>query len=637
MTAPPRQAELRTPSWRLDEAAQTTSLRAVARRIASAVRPVVSILRRAAPLSALVVVVAQVAAGFVTTASLLLTTRVLDALFAGTPNAERLRAALPALLLLGGVFALRLVLDAGAATARAHLAPKLRRVAEEDLYRASLAVDLDAFDDPVFYDQLHRAHDRGVMHLENAANGLAQACGALCTLLACAAALLVLHPLLLAVFFVSLLPEGWAALVGARIHYVGMPTTVALTRQALMMAELAVRRDAAAEIRVNQAQDYVLAEFHRHASALQDHLVDLGRRAARMATLGRALSSVGLIVVFAALGAMLQARKLDLAVAGTAVLAIRSAGAALAQLMQIANDLFQKALYIGDYRDFIERSQTRRRAAGGLDAPQTPGRIELDGVSFRYAGAGERLALHDISLAIEQGQTIALVGENGSGKTTLAKLIAGLYRPSEGRITWNGTDVHAIAPQSLADRVVMVPQEPIRWPRSARDNVRLGRYTRDDPEDAALFEAALLSRSDEIVEQLPERWHTLLSREFAGGHDLSNGQWQRLAVARGLFRDAALVIWDEPTAPLDAKAEHAVYESLRRIARERTVVLITHRLASVRNADRIFFLERGRLAEQGTHDELIARDGRYAELYRLQTRLHAGSDERRASAAQDAL
>ena len=125
-----------------------------------------------------------------------------------------------------------------------------------------------------------------------------------------------------------------------------------------------------------------------------------------------------------------------------------------------------------------------------------------------------------------------------------------------------------------------------------------------------------------MIETLPEKWRTLLSREFRGGHDLSTGQWQRLAVARGLYRDAPLVIWDEPTAPLDAKAEHAVYESLRQLAADRTVILITHRLASVRNADRIFFLDKGRLIEEGGHGALLARNGRYAELYRLQARLH---------------
>ena len=134
--------------------------------------------------------------------------------------------------------------------------------------------------------------------------------------------------------------------------------------------------------------------------------------------------------------------------------------------------------------------------------------------------------------------------------------------------------------------------------------------------------AAQQARALEVIEGLPQGWETLLSREFKGGQDLSAGEWQRLAVARGLYRDAPLVIWDEPTAPLDAKAEYAVYESLRKLASNRTVILITHRLASVRNADRILFLERGMLVEQGKHDELLRLNGRYAELYRLQAKLH---------------
>jgi ABC-type multidrug transport system fused ATPase/permease subunit len=173
----------------------------------------------------------------------------------------------------------------------------------------------------------------------------------------------------------------------------------------------------------------------------------------------------------------------------------------------------------------------------------------------------------------------------------------------------------------------MVQQLPIRWPRSARDNVRLGRHKRSDPTGEALTRAAQQAHALEVIERLPEGWETLLSREFTGGQDLSVGQWQRLAIARGLYRDAPLVIWDEPAAPLDAKAEYTVYESLRKLAADRTVILITHRLASIRNADRILFLECGSLVEQGTHDELLRINGRYAELYRLQAQLHGAEEQ----------
>jgi ATP-binding cassette subfamily B protein len=615
--------DLHSPYWRLDEGSrEDPGLLSLAHRLTKAIRPVWNTLRTAAPRASEIILLAQVFSGAATTLALLLTTRALGPLLAEGATSERLRAALPTLLLLMFVLLVQMAIDAAMLSAKAHLVPKVRRAAEEELYRSSLEVELESFDDPDFYDQLHRARDRGVMHLEGAAGSLVGALGASFSVVGAAVALCCLHPLLLLILVLALLPEGWAALNAARLQYGGMPTTIALTRKARMMAELATQRETAPEIRANQAQDYVLSEYSRCAADLQDHLVKLGLVEARSMTLGRILSGLGLIGTFVALGFMLHFQWLSLAVTGTAIIAIRSTTASLATLVQMAHELFEKGLYISDYRDFIEQSRLRRRPSRSIKAPPRPGRIELHEIGFQYPGDQGCVALKGVSFTIDDGQTIALAGENGSGKTTLAKLIAGLYRPTSGRITWDGVDILDLDPVSLADRVVMVQQQPIHWPRSAKDNVRLGRHTRVDPNADALIEAAKGSRALEVIEGLPERWQTLLSREFKGGQDLSAGQWQRLAVARGLYRDAPLVIWDEPTAPLDAKAEHAVYESLRKLASDRTVILITHRLASIRNADRIFFLERGMLVEQGDHDELLRMNGRYAELYRLQIQLH---------------
>jgi ATP-binding cassette subfamily B protein len=590
-----------------------------------AARPVVGILRRASPRLAVLVVVAQLLAGAATTLGLLLTAKVLAHVFNWAGNPAQLRAALPLLLLLCAVYLLRIAMDALTSIARVRLAPRVHRVAEEQLFEVSLQVPLESFDDPAFYDRLHRAKDRGVMHMESATACLVEVLSALLAVAGASLALFLLHPLLLPVLLLALLPDGWAALKAAGLQYAAMPTTIALTRQTQMMAELATEREAAPEIRANQAQDYVLAEYRRSATELERHLVRQGMAETRSTTLGRLLSGLGLIGTFVALGVMLDERWLDLAAAGTAVIAIRSASAALARLMLVARELFEKALYISDYREFIEQLELQRGSAAGVEAPQAPGQIELEQVSFGYPGA-QGLALQEISLTIQAGETIALVGENGSGKTTLAKLIAGLYRPSAGRISWSGVDLRAMAPESLADRVAMVLQDPVRWPRNARDNVRLGRHDRPDPGEHDLRRAARDAGASEVVDRLPRRWDTLLSRHFLGGQDLSGGQWQRLAVARGLYRDAPLVIWDEPTSSLDAKAEQAVYESLRKLAQQRTVILITHRLASIRKAHRIFFLERGVLIEQGSHDELLQANGRYAELYRLQTRLYGEAD-----------
>jgi len=613
---------LHRPYWRLGSSGEEDEAAAsLGRRIALAARPVAAVVRRAAPRAAATIVAAQVLGAAATALMLIVAGDVLSKLLEPGDAAARLAAALGPLLLVAALLVLRIGLDAATGIARAHLAPKARREAEQTLFAATLHIDLASFDDPSFYDQLQRARDRGILHLEGALTALVGTGSAALSVAAAAVALLYFHPLLPLILLLATAPEAWGALAAAKIQYGGMATTVSLTRQCEMMAELATQRSSAPEIRANEAQAYVLSEYAATAEALQDHLIDLGVREAKAVALGRLVSAIGLAASFGALALMIDAGWLGLAAAGGAIIAIRTAGASLSSLVVTGHELLEKALYISDYQDFLDRARQRTPEPAGAAAPSAPKAIRLDRVSFSYPGS-DRLAVRDVSLTIRAGETVALVGENGSGKTTLAKLIAGLYRPTGGSISWDGVDLRDIAPHSLADRVAMVLQEPIRWPRSARDNVRIGRHRRDDPGDAFLTEAALQSRAAEVVEQLPRGWQTLLSRQFRGGHDLSAGQWQRLAVARGLYRDAPLVIWDEPTAPLDAKAEHAVYESLRRLARDRTVVLITHRLASVRNADRIFLLDSGALAEEGTHEELLRLGGRYAELYDLQLRLY---------------
>ena len=579
-------------------------------------------MRRAAPRAALVVIVAQLAGAATVAWALLLTAQVLQTLLGGGGGFDRVKAALPAMLVLGAVLLVRSATEAATAIASAHLGPKARRAAEEQLFDTTLHIDLTSFDDPDFYDQLQRARDRGVLHIEGAIRAAIDTATAAFAVAGAAAALVLLQPALAPLLLLATAPNAYAALVAARRQYAAMSTTIALTRHAGTMAELATQRASAPEIRANQAQAYVLAEYRRSAEDLQDHLVRIGVDTARIHALGRLGAGAGLVATFIALGLMLQAGWLDLAVAGTAVVAIQTAGASLNRLVVSSQEVLDKALYISDFQAFLDQSKGRTPGAEGLTAPAKPGRIALEAVSFAYPSAEGRLALRDVSMTIAPGETVAFVGENGSGKTTLAKLIAGLYRPTQGRVTWGGVDVGAMSAPSLADRVAIVLQEPIRWPRSARDNVRIGRHDRPDPDSSLLLSAAENSRAQEVIARLPRGWKTLLSRQFRGGHDLSAGQWQRLAVARGLFRDAPLVIWDEPTAPLDAKAEHAVYQSLRRLAKGRTVILITHRLAAIQDADRIFFLDRGALTEQGTHAELLRADGGYAELWRLQARLH---------------
>jgi ATP-binding cassette subfamily B protein len=307
---------------------------------------------------------------------------------------------------------------------------------------------------------------------------------------------------------------------------------------------------------------------------------------------------------------------MELAAGGAAAYAINMGIGKLRELAFTANHVFVQGLYFADFQGFCELSRLRAEPAPGGVAPQSFGEIRLDRITFSYPDA-DHPAVREVSMTLRRGEVIALVGENGSGKSTLAALIAGLYRPQQGAVTWDGLDVTGLDPDTLRRRIAVVMQEPTRWPMSARVNITIGRHDRavSVPE---MHEAARAGDAHEFVMELSRQYETLLSRHFTDGADLSGGQWQRLAVSRAFYRDAPLLICDEPTANLDARAEHAVYQRLRSLTEGRTVVLITHRMASVRDADRIYVLDHGSVVEEGDHATLMAVDGVYAQLFGLQ-------------------
>jgi ATP-binding cassette subfamily B protein len=284
-------------------------------------------------------------------------------------------------------------------------------------------------------------------------------------------------------------------------------------------------------------------------------------------------------------------------------------------------------MFLDDYHGFL------RLAAPAAQAGATPRRgpdgkpgefqgLRVEGVSFAYPKTDVPV-LENVSMEVSPGEVVALVGENGSGKTTLVKLICQLYRPQSGRILWNGVDVSEIAPEECRADMTVIFQDFIQYHLTARENITLGRVERSDDLENVV-QAARQANADAFIERLPNAYETRLGRQFYGGHELSVGQWQRLALARAFFRGGSFLVLDEPTASLDPRAEFELFSQMRSLSRGRSVLLVSHRFSSVRSANRIYVLSHGRVIESGSHEQLMAQGGTYAELFTLQAAAYLG-------------
>jgi ATP-binding cassette, subfamily B, bacterial len=313
---------------------------------------------------------------------------------------------------------------------------------------------------------------------------------------------------------------------------------------------------------------------------------------------------------------LLLAGRMSVASAAAAAVAIQQLGTRLSMIASSGSTLYEDALFLDDYNSFLELAPAVAASRPATPAPKGFGTLSVDHVSFTYPGT-DRVALDDVSFEIRAGEVVALVGENGSGKTTLAKLLCHLYTATAGRILWDGVDTTTCDPVDVRRHMAVIFQDFAQYCLSARDNIAVGGHDRAENLDA-IVAAARDSGADEFLADLPLAYDTMLGRQFDGGEELSIGQWQRVALARAFFRGAPFVILDEPTAALDPRAEHELFERIRTMASGRTVLLISHRFSSVRSADRIFVLRGGRLVEHGTHEQLLATGGHYAELFSMQ-------------------
>ncbi|MCX4861188.1 ABC transporter ATP-binding protein [Streptomyces canus] len=563
------------------------------------------------------VLAAEVTRGLAQAVSLLAVNSVLGRLIGGGTLEDRLRGAVPALVTMAAMMLLGALLRAASTHATGRLEPKVERVATERYLERAATVELAAIEDHAFHKLLDTAQ-YGATSARRMISFATRVVNAMISLIAAAGVLTVLHPALLPLLVTMTIPSGWGALTIARRQYESFHTWVQHVRAGRLLGALLIEPEAAPEIRVHGVGPFLLRHYRAMAETAEAEQARLARLAARTGLIAAAWTGLATVATYATLAGLLLAGAMALSVAGTAVIAVRTGSQSLNTLVIEMNALHEEALFVGDLQRLYKEAAERAIPEGGTALPDEPREIRFENVSFTYPGDATRPALDDVTLTLPLGKIVALVGENGSGKTTLVKLLAGLYAPDRGRILWDDLDAAHADRQLLAERVAMVAQDFKRWPFTARVNVAVGRSSAPLTEErvsGAVAEAG----AGEVLADLPRGLDTLLARNFSGGHELSGGQWQRLGIARAAYRRGRILIVDEPTAALDARAELEVFEKIRALAGTgQTVILITHRLASVRHADLVHVLEQGRLVESGTPEELLASGGVYAELYSLQ-------------------
>ena len=558
--------------------------------------------------------VCQAGAGTVQAFGLLATTTTIGALIASGQIGDRLHAALPSLIVLGVAAVVRAVLGVAVVGLSRRVAPRIGAEAELMLLRAVSGTELVAYEHAGFNDRVDAA-ERGANGASDLVSGSQDLLAAAASLIAASFVITVLHPLLLPLLALGIVPRWASAVRAQRIEYTSFQETTADRRMMSVLRWNLTDKYPADQIRAGTMAPYLLSRYQHHAARVRANEQRAAWRTAKVALLGAAVAGAASFLVWAGLVYLLASGRMSVAHAGAAVVSLQVVSGALWGMVAAATRLFRTSLYLSDWRAFLEEAggHSLRR---GTAVPRTPEVVRAERVTYTYPGA-RHPSLRAVDFQVRRGELVALVGENGSGKTTLAKLLAGLLVAEEGQVTWDGHDIRDLDPHALWKHLSYVPQQFAKFPFTAEDNITLGQPYEGAGEEAVVA-AAKAAGAHTVIAKLPQGLRTMLARAFFGGQDMSGGEWQRVAISRAFYRRGALLVMDEPTSALDARGEHAVVSGLRALARERAIVLVTHRLSNLVLADRIVVLRNGEICEQGDLPTLLAAGGLLSELWQLQ-------------------
>jgi ATP-binding cassette subfamily B protein len=490
------------------------------------------------------------------------------------------------------------------------------------LMKHAANLDLEQFEDAEIYDKLERARRQTVGRI-GLFTMLLATLQDLITLITLAAALTVYVPWLLLLLVVAVLPSLLGETHFASLGYSLLYSWTPERRQLDYLRYIGASDISAKELKLFGLSDFLVGRYDR----LSDEFYQANRNlAVRRSIASTLLSFVGtlgyygayaVIIYLTVIGHRSPAGVFTIGVLTFLAGSFRQSRDLIQRVLLSLSQVFEQSLYLEDLFSFldIEPSIRRNPAAKQVPVPTTQGFV-FEGVGFRYPRA-ESWAVRNLNFALAPGERIALVGENGAGKTTLVKLLARLYDPDEGRILLDGVDLREYDVDSLRRNVGVIFQDFVRYDFALKENIAVGNIARIE-DDPAIRAAAERSLADSVAQRLAGQYDQMLGKRFEGGVDLSGGEWQKVALARAYMRDAQLLILDEPTAALDARAEYEVFLRFSELTKGRMAVLISHRFSTVRMADRILVLKGGELVEQGTHEALVELGGLYSELFQLQ-------------------
>jgi ATP-binding cassette subfamily B protein len=484
------------------------------------------------------------------------------------------------------------------------------------LMEHATSLDLVSFEDPVFYDKMERARRQTTARLGMLATlaGMAQQ---FLTLLSMLSAVILFSPWLLLLLLAATIPVFLGETRFAMLNYSILYRYTPERRELDYLRWLGASNDSAKEVKIFGLGKYLTGRsralfdrFYAENKHLALHRAVHGAFINLVPTL--AYYGAYAFIILRALAGALTIGDLTL-IAG----AFSRARNIMENLVSSLVGVSEQALFIKDLFEYFETKPSITSPPDALPAPR-PIRdgFDFQNVSFAYPGASS-LSLSGLNFRFEPGERIALVGENGAGKTTLVKLLARLYDPTVGRILLDGVDLREYSVEDLRREIGVIFQDYMRYDMLVSENIGFGRIEQVEDEHR-VARSAEKSLAAQVVDRLPSQYRQMLGRRFEGGVDLSTGQWQKIALARAYMRDAQILILDEPTASLDARAEFEVYQRFVDLTAGKMAVLISHRFSTVRMADRILVLEQGRIEEQGSHRQLLALGRKYAELFELQ-------------------